>query len=235
MVSPEFRIRTRRQVSRLAQVMPGSSPSLRRALARMRSTLLAGRPPAPPFFQTLHALLAQEGDVSLDELMATAGEQTYGLLILVSGLISFIPGVSMAGGLVALILGLQMARGVPRPWLPRRLASLHLHRGRVKEGLARFEGWLARLGRRGDSGQPLNQRWMGVMALWTAFLTALPVPPIIPMGNAIPAATLCLLGAALLEERPAWAWIGALGMLGTTLYLGLSARLLWAGLVRLMA
>lgn len=222
-------------MSRLAQAVPGSGAALRRTLLRLRGALLAGRPPRSPFFQTLHARLAQEGDVALDELMATAGEQAYGLLILVSGLTSFIPGVSMAGGLVALILGLQMARGVPRPWLPRRLAGLRLHRGRVKEALARFEGWLARLGRRGASGQPLNQRWMGVMVLWTAFLTALPVPPVIPMGNAIPAATLCLLGAALLEERPAWAWIGALGMLGTTLYLGLSARLLWAGLVRLLA
>jgi len=230
----DLRFRTRRQVSRLVQAMPGSPRALKRGWLRILATILDARQPSSPFFQALHGLLTEDGDVTIGELMSSAGEQTYGLLILVSGLISFIPGVSIAGGLVALVLGSQMAWGVPYPWLPQRLKQTQLHRGRVKDALARFEGWLLRLGQSSRPGRPLNRRWMGSMVAWTAFLTALPVPPIIPFGNAIPAATLCLLGAALLEERPSWAWIGALGMAGTTVYLALSFHLIWATLAHFM-
>jgi len=232
--SPDFRFRSRRQVNRLAQVLPGSRRQLRFGWLKILGTILDNRPPGTPFFQTLHSLLAQDGDVSVSELMASAGEQTYGLLILVSGLTSFIPGISVAGGLVALVLGVQMGWGVPHPWLPKRLERVQLHRGRVKEALARFETWLLRLGQHRRPGRPLNRSWLGGLVAWTAFLTALPVPPIIPLGNAIPAATLCLMGAALLEERPSWAWIGTLGMLGTTVYLTLSFRLIWAAIAHFM-
>ena len=234
MTSPDFRFRTRRQVNRLAQALPGSSRRLKRGWMRILALVLDARPPGSPFFQTLHDLLAQDGDVSVGELMTSAGEQTYGLLLLVSGLTSFIPGVSIAGGLVALVLGTQLAWGIPHPWLPHRLEGVQLHRGRVKEALARFEGWLLKLGQRGRPGRPLNRKWMGGLVAWTAFLTALPVPPIIPMGNAIPAASLCLLGAALLEERPSWAWFGALGMVGTTAYLAVSFHLIWAAISHFM-
>lgn len=213
--------------------MPRLPGGIRLRLLRLLAPIVDSRRPGNPFFQTLHRLLGQDGDVSLGELMDAAGEQTYGLLILVSGLTSFIPGISMAGGLVALVLGLEMAWGVPHPWLPKRLKAVQLHRGRVKDALAKFETWLDRLGRKGRGGRPLNQRWMGMMIAWTAFLLALPVPPIIPLGNAIPAATLCLQGAALLEERPAWAWLGALGMLATTVYLALSFDLILRALMRI--
>lgn len=234
MTASDFRFRTRRQVNRLAQALPGSSRRLKAGWLRILASILDARKPGSPFFQALHDLLAQDGDVRVDELMASAGEQTYGLLILVSGLTSFIPGVSIAGGLVALILGIQMAWGIPHPWLPKRLERVQLHRGRVKDSLARFEGWLLRLGQHRRPGRPLNRRWMGSMVAWTAFLTALPVPPLIPLGNAIPAATLCLMGAALLEERPPWAWIGALGMVSTTVYLTLSFHLIWAAIAHFM-
>lgn len=183
----------------------------------------------------LHARLARSGEVSLGELLESTHEQGYGLLILVAGLTSFIPGISMLGGLLGLWLGLQMLRGLPRPWLPRRLSHLRLHRGRVKEALARFERWLTRLDQSSSSRHPLHQRGIGLLVVWTAFLTALPVPPILPLGNALPAASLCLFGAALLEERPSWAWFGTLGMLATTLYLGLSVRLIWGAILRWLA
>lgn len=178
-------------------------------------------------------MLEQEGDITLREVMDAAGEQTYGLLILLSGLTSFIPGVSIAGGLVALVLGVQLAWGTPHPWLPDRLARVALHRGRAQQVLAKFEGWLLKLGQGGRPGRPLARGVMGLVIAWTAFLLALPVPPIVPMGNALPAAAICLQGAALLEERPAWAWLGVLGMVATTVYLGLSFQVILHYLLKL--
>lgn len=235
MRDPHLKSRIRHRISRGVVGLRGSSKVLKRGFLRILAPIVDPREPGSPFFETLHRLLEADGDVSLRELMDAAGEQTYGLLILVTGLASFIPGISIGGGLAATILGLEMAWGAPHPWLPRRLEGVQIHRGRMKEALARFEGWLDRLGRKGRSGRPLNRRWMGAMIAWTAFLLMLPVPPIIPLGNAIPAATLCLMGAALLEERPRWAWLGALGMLVTTIYLALSFDLILRGLVKLFA
>lgn len=234
MTTPFDRLRARRQILRQPRTLPVPVLRLRQGWLRLLASALDARQPGHPFFSTLHELLAQDGDVSIGELMASAGEQTYGLLLLVSGLTSFIPGVSMLGGLVALVIGVQLAWGVPHPWLPRRMEQVQLHRGRVKEALARFEGWLQKLGQGRRPARPLSRPWMGAMVAWTAFITALPVPPIIPMGNALPAASLTLMGAALLEERPAWAWIGALGMLATTIYLALSFHLIWAAIAHFL-
>lgn len=206
----------------------------KRPVLRLLARVLEPRKVPHPFFSTLHELVEADGDVSIRELMDAAGEQTYGLLILVSGLTSFIPGVSMAGGLVALMLGAQLAWGTKHPWLPERLANLTLHRGRVKDALARFEGWLLKLGSGGKPGRLLERRTMGLVITWTAFLLAVPVPPIIPFGNALPAAAVCLQGAALLEERPTWAWLGLAGMVATTIYLGLSVQVILHYLLKLV-
>lgn len=221
----------RRATSRSFQPLP---VGFKRPVLRLLARVLEPRKIPHPFFQTLHDLVEADGDVTIRELMDAAGEQTYGLLILVSGLTSFIPGVSMAGGLVAMVLGAQLAWGTPRPWLPERLATLTLHRGRVKDALARFEGWLLKLGSGGKPGRLLGRRTMGVVITWTAFLLAIPVPPIIPLGNALPAAAICLQGAALLEERPTWAWLGLAGMVATTLYLGLSVKVISHYVMKLM-
>ena len=71
---------------------------------------------------------------------------------------------------------------------------------------------------------------MGAIIAWTGFLLALPVP--LPFGNQLPAAILCLLGAALLEERPAWAWIGVTASLGNTLYFAFSFDLIFRASMR---
>ncbi len=226
--------KTLRGVRRLVTGLPMPTPAaVKRSSLRLLATVMDPRQERPPFFSALHDLLSQDGDVSLQELMDSAGEQTYGLMVLVSGLTSFIPGISMAGGLVALVLGWEMLMGRPHPWLPSRIGRVKLHRGRVKDALARFEGWLNKLGRPKRPGRPLSRKAMGAVIAWTAFLLALPVPPLIPLGNALPAAAVCLQGAALLEERPGWAWLGVLGMFLTTVYLGLSFQVILHYLLKL--
>ena len=181
-----------------------------------------------PFFETLHALLDAEGEITLGELLDAAGEQTYGLLMLLLSLPNLIPGLNVGlapvGGAGLIALGAQLAWGRPHPWVPARIQAQPIHKGRIKEALAKFEFQLNRFRWRGAVQRPLSHRWMGALIAWTGFLLALPVP--LPFGNQLPAAILCLLGAALLEERPAWAWLGAGAALANTIYFALSFDLI---------
>ena len=178
------------------------------------------KPTPKPFFETLHALLDAEGEITLGELLDAAGEQTYGFLVLLLSLPSLIPGLNLGlapvGGIGLIGLGAQLFWGTPHPWVPRRVQAQPIHKGHIKNALAKFEAQLDRFRWRGAVQRPLSHRWMGTCIAWTGFLLAIPVP--LPFGNQLPAAILCLLGAALLEERPAWAWIGAAASLGNTIY-----------------
>ncbi len=186
------------------------------------------QPRSQPFFATLHALLDAEGEITLGELLDAAGEQTYGLLVLLLSLPNLIPGLNVGlapvGGIGLVALGLQLAWGRAHPWIPQRIQAQPIHKGRIKDALAKLETQLSRFRWPGSRQQPLDHRWMGAIIAWTGFLLALPVP--LPFGNQLPAATLCLLGAALLEERPAWAWIGAAASFGNTLYFAFSFNLI---------
>jgi len=133
-------------------------------------------------------------------------------------------GLAPVGGAGLMALGAQLAWGKPHPWVPTRIQAQPIHKGRIKEALAKLEFQLNRFRWRGAVQRPLSHRWMGALIAWTGFLLALPVP--LPFGNQLPAAILCLLGAALLEERPAWAWIGAGVSFANTLYFASSFGLI---------
>ena len=185
--------------------------------------------PSPkPFFQTLHALLSAEGEITLGELLEAAGEQTYGFLVLLLALPNLVPGLNLGlapvGGIGLIGLGAQLAWGTPHPWVPARIQAQAIHKGHIKNALARLEVQLNRFRWSRAEQRPLSHRWVGLCIAWTGFLLATPVP--LPFGNQLPAAILCLLGAALLEERPTWAWIGAAAMVGNTGYFASSFSLI---------
>ncbi len=187
------------------------------------------------FFAKLHARLDAEESLTLGAFIEEAGDQTFGLLILLLALPNLIPALNvplaLLGGLALIGLGLQMAIGSGRPALPARLRRQSIHKGKIKEALAAFERQLDRL----PSGprRTLNRRWMGLWVAWTGFLLFLPVWPL-PLGNILPAVVLCLLGAALMEERPLWGWIGVAGSLGVTIYFSYSFDLILRSLHHLL-
>ena len=192
------------------------------------------QPTPKPFFATLHALLDAEGEITLGELLEAAGEQTYGLLVMLLSLPNLIPGLNVGlapvGGIGLMALGAQMVWGRHQPWIPRRIKAQHIHKGRIKGALTKLEAQLHRFRWQGAERRPPGPRWMGAGIAWTGFLLALPVP--LPFGNQLPAATLCLMGAALLEERPAWAWVGAAASLGNTLYFAFSFELIYRAFLK---
>jgi len=180
-----------------------------------------------PFFTVLHDLLDRKDAPTVGDLVLAAPGQTDGLLTLLIALPALIPGINVGlaplGGATLLWMGLQLAFGRVRPNMPARILNLRIHRGRAKEALARLETLLGHLGK-GTRRGTINHRWMGLLIAWTAFLLLIPVP--LPFGNQLPAVILTLLGAALLEERPAWAWLGALGTLLNTIYFTMSFQLI---------
>lgn len=191
------------------------------------------RPRPTPFFKTLRELLEHESSPTLGNLMDAAGEQTYGLIILILSLPNLVPGLNVGtapvSGAVLIWLGIQMAMGRPHPHVPDRIRNQILHRNWVEEALARLEGYLERLGSKSQIRRSLHQRWTGVLVAWTAFLLALPVP--LPFGNMIPGATLALLGAALVEERPFWGWLGTVASLCITIYYAMSYNIIAYGCI----
>ena len=174
----------------------------------------------------------RQGEVTLGQLAEAAQEQTCGLLVLLLALPSLVPGINVGaaplGGVGIMAIGAQMAQGNARPWIPQRLARQVLHKGKVKEALAQLEALLDRFSSPRPKRRALNLRWTGVLITWTGFLLALPIP--LPFANVLPAAVLCLVGTALLEERAAWGWLGAAAAVGNTLYFAVSFKLILAGL-----
>jgi len=215
-----LRLGSRRGVWFLALLSPAR-------LGRITGLVEVRSRPAP-FFKALRDLLERESGGTLGDLMDSAGEQTYGLLILLLSLPNLLPGLNIGtapiSGLGILWLGVQMAMGRTHPRLPQRLRRQVLHRSWLEEALARLEGYLERLSSRTQNRRTLHQRWTGALVAWTAFLLALPVP--VPFGNLVPGATLALLGAALVEERPSWGWLGAAASVGTTIYFGMSYQII---------
>lgn len=175
-----------------------------------------------PLFTALDELLDQDGTVSLGELLDAAGEQVYGLGVLLLALITFIPGVANFISVGTMILGAQMAMGLTHPWIPQRVQRFEMRRGRIKEAFASLEERLAPLRLKRAPKRPVNARWLGALVVWTAFLASLPI--LLPFANILPAAALVLLGMALLEEWPLLMWIGFAGSIGTTLYFALAIR-----------
>jgi hypothetical protein len=186
--------------------------------------------PQAPLFVALQTLLDEEGSLSLGEFLDRAGEQTYGLLVLLLALPSLIPGVNVpmapAGGTAIIGLGWQMAKGQPHPWIPQRLQRMEIQKGKIKLALARFERVISKVRWERLERRPLSQRWMGVLIAWTGLLLALPLP--LAFANLMPALVLSVLGFALLEERPALGWLGALASLGITIYFLISLPLIIA-------
>jgi len=230
-VRPLYRLATRSRI-RLARLLPGGRHSRRgwwflAWLGHLKG-LVELRPRQTPFFNALRNLLEQSAGSTLGDLMDAAGEQTYGLLILLLSLPNLVPGLNLGTapifGLGMIWLGIQMAMGRPHPHLPERLRRQTLHKNWLEEALARLEGYLERLGPKSPTRRSLHQRWTGVLVAWTAFLLAIPVP--LPFGNLAPGATLALLGAALVEERPSWGWLGVAASLTLTIYYGMSYRII---------
>jgi len=159
-----------------------------------------------PVFVAASTLLQQvregapNGHFTLDWLMTSLRDQSYGAIILLLGIAAAVPGVSLPAGLLLLIPTLQMIVGRPSPMFPRRIATRPLPTNKLCAALNRAipilkvvetvvrPRWPMPLG-------PTRRIVSSVVLLLTVRLLTNPIPA----SNVLPAALISFISLAYLE------------------------------------
>lgn len=191
-------------------------------------------------------LLAQqvpEHAITLGELMTTLGARVSALLIIICALPFCspitIPGLSTPFGLVIAFLAGRYAAGLA-PWLPQRLRRVVLPPktlARVLSAGGKVIGWIE---------VRMKERWLWVVdAHWklrlhaivivlAALVMTLPLPPLPPLTNTLPALTIVLLTMSTLEKDGVGIIAGHSLFLGTLVYFAFWGAVLWEGIQRVV-
>ena len=174
-----------------------------------------------------------ERSVRLREVLEIMHGRGYTMLLIV---ITFpfctplpMPGFSIPFGLVVAFIGLRLSLG-QRPWLPARLLDIELPASffpRLLAAARHLVRWLERM-LKPRAQRLLNWRFMrhamGIMIFACGLLMMLPLP--IPFSNGLPAMSVLLLSAAILEQD------GYVAMAGGGVFLitlGYFAAIFWGG------
>ena len=140
-----------------------------------------------------------------------------------------LPGLSLPFGLAVAVIGLRLALG-QKPWLPARVLNSRLPPrffSSLLKGAGRLVRWLEWFLRPRMTylvrWEPFRQS-LGTMIFVSGCLLLLPLP--IPFCNGLPACTVILLAAAMLEEDGYAAIAGCVLFLLTLVFF---AALAWSG------
>lgn len=159
---------------------------------------------------------ARRDDISIGDLFRALGERAFGALLLVFALPNVVPtppGTSALLGLPLVILSAQLMLG-QSPWLPRIIADRAMKRADFAALVARIAPWLTRgerllRPRLSVAVSRPAERLIGGLCLLLSLILALPIP----LGNILPALTICLFAFALLERDGLFALAGLAGTL----------------------
>jgi hypothetical protein len=139
----------------------------------------------------------RERAVPIGEILDTLGGRASALLVVICALpfstpIS-IPGLSTPFGLVILLLATRFFLGLP-PWLPARLRRVVLPAAfftKVLEASSKLVGWLERRLRHGRLPLLADANWKlrlhTAVVIFSALLLMIPLPPLPPFTNTLPA------------------------------------------------
>ncbi len=162
--------------------------------------------------------------VTLAWLIAALGDRSFGIVLLLLGLLALLPGASAVIGLLLAIPALQMIRTRAGPVFPRRLATRGFRTARLAALVRRAVPVLRYLERfvrpRWTTPFETTKQVVGVVTLLLGTLLLAPVP----LSNIPVALTILLLAFAYLEEDGVLlcaALAASLVALGTAAYLGL--------------
>jgi len=182
------------------------------------------------------------GKITLGDLIIRLEERATLVLLALFALpfITPIPtaGLSMPFGFAAAVIGLGILLDRQPPW-PDRLLQVNLPAGlvgRLISAGSRIWGLVDRLMRPRlawmVTAKPCR-RLHGFAALTSGILLALPLP--IPFSNALPAITLLVLAAGLLQRDGLALMAAQVGFLVTLCFFATVAWLGWEGLQRMLA
>lgn len=193
----------------------------------------------PPLSQSLARMLethSTAAGVTLNQLLEhTEGRGLYLAMVLLS--LPFvipvsIPGLSNVLGLIILILAVRLALELP-PRLPKFIGA-HTLPPWLQEKMLRGSVKLLRLIEKGV--RPRRTDWLtwraarsgnALLLAFMALLLALPIPPLIPFTNSLPAYAIILTAVSMMEEDGVMIWIGYAAAVLAVAYFALMGGVIW--------
>ncbi|MBP6011257.1 MAG: exopolysaccharide biosynthesis protein [Alphaproteobacteria bacterium] len=165
--------------------------------------------------------------VTLEWLIGTLRERSFGLVMLVMALVALVPGASTFVGVLLAYPAIQMILARPGPTLPAFIAERQVSTARVAAMFGRAAGvlkWLERFIRpRWPTPFEATKRVVGVVVLLLAPTLIWPFP----FGHVIPSLVIGLLSLAYLEEDGV---LLCIGLAAAVLSLAITGLTVWAGI-----
>jgi len=188
-------------------------------------------PPHVPTSVVLQDLLdeAPADHFTLEWLIGRLSDRSFGIVMLLLGVLAMVPVGSMIPGLLLAILAAQMTVGRPGPVFPRRIAT-HLLPTRLLVRMGRQPilvlKWLERVIRpRWPTPFGATKRVIGmVVFLLTCLILLAPVP----LTNVPPAADIALISLAYIEEDGV---LLAIALLLALVLLAIASAAVWGAVV----
>ncbi|MGE0256570.1 MAG: exopolysaccharide biosynthesis protein [Alphaproteobacteria bacterium] len=185
------------------------------------------RPARAPTSQVLDALVAGARDetVSLAWLIDRLRERSFGIVMLILGLVALVPGASGFVGVLLAIPAFQMMMARTGPVFPRFLARRPIPTRRLARLVARINPSLRRMERiirpRWTTPFEATKRVVGFVLLLLGVTLLSPIP----FSQVFPALVIVLLSFAYLEEDGLALCIALVAALAT---LAVTAATVWA-------
>jgi len=154
------------------------------------------------------------GPISLNELIASLGVQSFAPLLIVfalPNLFFFVPGASVITGPPLMFVAAQLVLGRPSVWLPKTLGKRSIDLQVFERLMVRvlpWVEWVERLARPRYwvLSQKAAERTVGVGCLIMSVFVLLPIP----FANALPALSVIMLAFSLGERDGLWLLGGVL-------------------------
>jgi hypothetical protein len=185
----------------------------------------------------IEELVAQApgGPVDLDWLLNHLDKRSFGLLLLLLGLLVIVPGVASIASLMVLFPSVEMMMGRSRPTFPQFLSKRPFDFERFKRLAKRVKPALRVIENLSRPRWTLPEAAAGRLVGTAVFLLALSAVWPLPLVNIIPGAVIVLIAVAYLQEDglllavAAGAAFLSLAGFGWTLWTSAGAMMRWIG------
>lgn len=176
----------------------------------------------------------QSERISIGDLLQALQHRASGALMFLFAIPNAIPvppGVSAVLGAPLIFLAFQLMVG-QRPWLPKLITNRSLSRAEFEKVANLAAPWLAKAERLMRPrlqmlAKPPAEYVVGAVCLVLAVILFLPIP----LGNMLPAFTICILSLGVLQRDGIWITIGlSCAIAAVAIVWGVALALLWSAL-----
>jgi hypothetical protein len=178
---------------------------------------------------------ARDGPVDLDWLLGHLAKRSFGLLLLLLGLLVIVPGVASIASLMVIFPSVELMLGRSRPTFPRFLSKRPFDFKRFKRFTERVQPALRVIEKLSRPRWTLPHAAAGRVVGAVVFLLALSAIWPLPLVNVIPGAIIVLIAIAYLQEdglllavAAAAAFLSLAGF-GWTVWTSAGALMRWIG------